>query len=118
MTEKNIQAAMQIILHAGDSRLEIKNALAAIAKFDFENANEKLKTAQEKITLAHKVQTDAIQEETQGETSEYSLLFTHAQDTLMTIYSELNIAKQLLIIIQNIDKRISLLEGDEKKYDR
>ena len=31
--------------------------------------------------------------ENQGEKQEYTLLFAHAQDTLMTIYSEINIAK-------------------------
>ena len=56
------------------------------------------------------VQTDAIQGETRGDEAEYSLLFAHAQDTLMTIYSEINIAKQLLKIFSAYEKRISALE--------
>ena len=51
-----------------------------------------------------------IQGETRGEESEYSLLFAHAQDTLMTIYSEINIAKQLLKIFKSYDARIAALE--------
>ena len=70
----------------------------------------KLKVSHEKITAAHKVQTDAIQGETRGEESEYSLLFAHAQDTLMTIYSEINIAKQLLKIFKSYEARIAALE--------
>ena len=96
MSEQTVQAAMSIILNAGDARVACKEALDAISAFDFETAEAKLKVSHEKITAAHKVQTDAIQGETRGEESEYSLLFAHAQDTLMTIYSEINIAKQLL----------------------
>lgn len=112
MNEQTTQAAMEIILHAGDARLHCKEALDMIAQFNIEQGKIKLNEAQKKITKAHKVQTDAIQNEARGEDSEYSLLFAHAQDTLMTVYSELNIAKQLVKIfeayefrIQNIEKR-------------
>lgn len=110
MSEQVIQSAMSIILHAGDARVDCKAALDAIAELNLELAAEKLKDAQSKITEAHKVQTDAIQGETRGEESEYSLLFAHAQDTLMTIYSEINIAKQLLKIFTAYEKRIAALE--------
>lgn len=110
MDEKVIQSSMQIILHAGDARVACKQCLDAIACFDFVQAEEKLKEAQSKITEAHKVQTDAIQDETRGEKSEYSLLFAHAQDTLMTIYSEINIAKQLISIFKSYEQRIQALE--------
>lgn len=110
MNEAVVQSAMSIILHAGDARVACKQALDAIAEADFTKADEKLKEAQSKITEAHKVQTDAIQGETRGEEAEYSLLFAHAQDTLMTIYSEINIAKQLLKIFTAYEKRIAALE--------
>lgn len=110
MSEQTVQSAMSIILHAGDARVACKASLDAIAQGNFELAEEQLKAAQNKITEAHKVQTDAIQGETRGEQSEYSLLFAHAQDTLMTIYSEINIAKQLLKIFTVYEKRIAALE--------
>lgn len=111
MDEKVVQSAMTIILHAGDARVACKEALEAIEKYDFEAAKEKMKDAQKEITAAHKVQTDAIQGETRGEKSEYSLLFAHAQDTLMTVYSEINIAKQMIKIFESYENRISKLEG-------
>ena len=110
MSEKVVQSAMAIILHAGDARVACKEALDAMALSDFAAAEEKLKEAQSKITEAHKVQTDAIQGETRGEESEYSLLFAHAQDTLMTIYSEINIAKQLFKIMKAFNDRLAALE--------
>lgn len=110
MNEETMQNAMQIILHAGDARLKCKEALDYVSNFDYENADAKLKEAYAEITKAHKVQTDAIQGETRGEKSEYSLLFAHAQDTLMTIYSELNIAKQMISVFKNYETRIKNLE--------
>lgn len=111
MTEKVIQTSMQIILNAGDARVACKEALDAMADFNYSLAEEKLKICHEKITIAHRIQTDAIQDETRGENTEHSLLFTHAQDTLMTIYSEINIAKQLLKIFKSYEKRIVTLEN-------
>lgn len=112
MNEATVQSAMSIILHAGDARVACKESLDALAIADVELAKIKIKKAQKKITEAHKVQTDAIQVETRGEESEYSLLFAHAQDTLMTIYSEINIAKQLIKIFEAFDKRVSALEAN------
>ncbi|MCD7909257.1 MAG: PTS lactose/cellobiose transporter subunit IIA [Clostridium sp.] len=108
--EKVLTAAMSIIMSAGDARLLCKDALNAIAEQDFALANEKMKEASKKITEAHRVQTDAIQGETRGEKQEYTLLFAHAQDTLMTIYSEINIAKQMLKIFESWEKRFEALE--------
>ncbi|MFV0381646.1 MAG: PTS lactose/cellobiose transporter subunit IIA [Breznakia sp.] len=105
-----VEAAMKIILHAGDARVECKQALDAIAETNFTLAKKKFEKAQKEITLAHKVQTDSIQKSMSDEKAEYSLLFAHAQDTLMTIYSEINIAKQLLKICREYDKRLSNLE--------
>ncbi len=115
MDEKNMQISMQIILNAGDARAACKKALDAVAKGELDLAKERIKDAQEKITIAHRIQTDAIQAETNGATPVYSLLFSHAQDTLMTVYSELNIARQLIKIFTSYDNRISELEKNMNK---
>ncbi len=113
MDEKTLESAMSIIMNAGDARLLCKEALTAIAEQDFILANEKMKDAQKKITEAHRIQTDSIQGETRGEKTEYSLIFAHAQDTLMTIYSEINIAKQMIKIFESWEKRLKRLENKE-----
>ena len=111
MNEELIQAAMNIILHTGHTRAACMQALKNIEDADFEAAKENMKTANKEITEAHKIQTDAIQKDVGGEKpQEYSLLFAHAQDTLMTIYSEINIAKRLIKIFSVYEKRIAALE--------
>lgn len=104
--EKNelVTAAMQIILHAGNARNEALDALSEAKKFNFEKANELLENARNSITQAHKAQTKVIQNEANGHSYEYSLLFNHAQDTLMTINSEILIAKELIDILGIIRK--------------
>lgn len=102
--------AMGILLHAGDGRLNIMAALDNVNNGDFETAKAKLDIAYEEIKKAHEIQTGAIQSVACGETEEYSILFTHAQDTLMSIYSEYNISKKFLGIISIINERIEKLE--------
>jgi len=111
MDEKVVESAMAIILNAGDARNYNKKALEEIAKFNYEEAKAQHAQAKEKIVLAHKVQTESIQEETRGKDSVYSLLFAHAQDTLMTVYSELNIGKELIDIFEAFDKRLGNIES-------
>lgn len=110
MDEETVQSAMEIIIHAGDARVACKEAMEALAQFDVEGARVKMDTAHNEITEAHRVQTDAIQGEARGEGKGYSLLFTHAQDTLMTINSEINITKQLICVFEAFEKRIAALE--------
>lgn len=108
---KLVQIAMQIILNAGDARIFVKESLDNMKTGNFVEAKEKLNNAQEYIRNAHTLQTSIIQGEARGEKYDYSLLFNHAQDTLMTIYSELNIAKQLLGIFDSINDRLTKIEN-------
>ncbi len=110
MNEEKAQSAMGIILKAGDARELCLQALRGLAVPDVEGAKAKLEEARKHIIEAHRIQTDAIQEETRGVKAEYSLLFAHAQDTLMTINSEVLIAKELVKIVESIDERLAKLE--------
>ena len=74
-------------------------------------AKELLKQANEAIVQAHQVQTDALQAESRGEELEYSILFSHAQDTCMCASSELNVAMHLVDLFEVIDKRFKKLEN-------
>lgn len=92
--------AMEVIMNAGDGREKVDEALAAIAGEDLERAEELLREAEELIAKAHNAQTEVVQSQVSGEDMEYSLLFVHAQDTVMTITSELRMAQRLLPIVK------------------
>ncbi|MDF9825708.1 PTS system cellobiose-specific IIA component [Breznakia sp. PF5-3] len=109
-TPNIMNVSMEIILHAGDARENNLMAIDAIAEFDFESAKKHLENATTNITVAHKMQTDQIQDETRGKKSEYSLLFAHAQDTLMTINSEILMSEKLIKTFESVYNKINELE--------
>ncbi len=111
MNEKIVENAMQIIMSAGDARNCCQEALHAISAGDMAAAEEHLKQADAKIAEAHHIQTDCIQGAIAGEAFEYNVLFAHAQDTLMTIYSEIMIAKQMRNIFSSYEERLKKLEN-------
>lgn len=91
---------MSVILNAGDGRDLIDQALEKMAALDFEAAEDLLKKAETYIVKAHNAQTEVIQDQVSGEDSEYSLLFIHAQDTVMTITTELRMAQKMMPIFK------------------
>ncbi|MDO4849858.1 MAG: PTS lactose/cellobiose transporter subunit IIA [Coriobacteriia bacterium] len=97
--------AMGVILNAGDARVFIDKAMDALAELDLEAAESFLDEADKKILAAHRSQTDMIQREASGETMEFSVLFVHAQDTLMTIAAELHMAKKMLPVVKALAAR-------------
>ena len=103
---KDINAvAIQVVMNAGDGRMKIDEALAAMAEGDLAQAEALLKEAEELIVKAHNAQTEVIQSQVAGESMEYSLLFIHAQDTIMTINTELRMTKKLLPIVKMMERQ-------------
>lgn len=109
MNEQTVENAMSIIMHAGDARVFCKKALDCLAEGKIAEAREEMKGADKEISEAHHIQTDCIQGAIRGEEFEYNVLFAHAQDTLMTIYSEITLAKQLIKISDYLEQRIDEL---------
>ncbi len=98
--------AMEVIINAGDGRVCIDQAMDCLASLDFDGAEERLAEADSKVLAAHKAQTATIQAQAAGEEVEYSLLFTHAQDTLMTISAELHMAKKMMPVVRALAARV------------
>ncbi|MGL9810012.1 PTS lactose/cellobiose transporter subunit IIA [Enterococcus sp. DIV0970a] len=97
--------AMSVILYAGNARESIDEALEALESLDFSAAEKLLDKADEQILKAHNSQTSIIQRQAAGEDLEYSLLFIHAQDTMMTINTEFRLTKKLLPIFKALSKQ-------------
>lgn len=95
-----INVAMQIILHAGDARVKAQEAIDKAKKKEFDEAYKLIGAAREDIVLAHQSQTEVIQSEMAGVIHEQSLLFTHAQDTLMTIMSEIKLTQSIIELFE------------------
>lgn len=111
MDDELTTTAMTIILHAGDARSALRKVYEALAAGGVEAAHEALAVARDEIRQAHQAQTDLIQAEAAGVRHTLTLLFSHAQDTLMTINSEVITAGNLLAVFETLDRRISALEA-------
>ncbi len=108
-----VVAAMEIISIAGDGRALVSEAVHAAMQGDYQTAEKKLKESYDFIKKAHISQTKVIQEEmNDNENSENAakLLFTHAQDTIMTINSEYLVLKQMVEMMKKMEERITKLE--------
>ena len=79
---------------------KIDEALAAMAEGKLDEVDKLLEEAEALIVKAHNAQTEVIQSQVSGESMEYSLLFVHAQDTVMTITTELRMTQKLLPIVK------------------
>ena len=106
------EQAMQIILNSGDARTLAGQAFTKICEGAFDEAANLLKQADKTQVKAHNIQTTMIQGDIRGDEERlgYFVLFAHAQDTLMTIQTELNLTKSILRLAQATDARISELE--------
>lgn len=111
MDDQITMMAMDILMHAGDARSYCLKYLESVMNGDESGALENLKKAEEENTLSHKTQTDAIQRAVSGEKFEYSLLLTHSQDWMMTVESEIILAKQIASMYKKLDERLSKLEA-------
>ena len=106
--DKVVQVAMQIVIEAGDARNAVGKALDCAAKFDFAGAKEYMEEAGSHISQAHNAQTEMIQSEIAGtENIQPSLLFNHAQDTLMTVMSELHLTEKMLSVCERFYDRMN-----------
>lgn len=101
----SVKNTMDIIINAGDARAFIADALDNVGDFDYKAARENMTKANDKLIVAHRLQTKKLQAEAKGDPIQYSVLFTHAQDTLMTIMSEYNLVKHLITVFEKRDQR-------------
>lgn len=87
---------MGLIIYGGDAKSNAMEAIEFAKCYDFEQAEEKLKAANESLTFAHNSQTDMLVAEAQGEENSITLLLVHSQDHLMTSITFTDLAKEIV----------------------
>lgn len=63
---KSVKDTMEIILHAGDAREFIVDAIDNVATYDYSKAEENMRKAEAELVIAHRLQTAKIQQEAEG----------------------------------------------------
>ncbi|KMO46119.1 PTS cellobiose transporter subunit IIA [Lacticaseibacillus rhamnosus] len=100
-----VPVAMQIIIHAGNARNHGLEAIRQAKRHHSDAVSSALAAAKKELILAHQAQTEVIQKEAAGFQYEPSLLFTHAQDHLMTISSELVMIQAMIELFEQPDAK-------------
>lgn len=94
--------SMQVILHAGNARERIFKAVDLASEDEFDKADACMEQANDELVLSHKAQTHTLQLEAEGIDIPYSTLFSHAQDTLMSVKTEQNLVKEMIKLYKKL----------------
>ncbi|WP_042349934.1 PTS lactose/cellobiose transporter subunit IIA [Bacillus massiliigorillae] len=92
------QIAFQLILHSGNARSDIMEAMFLARQGKFEEAKQKVEAAKQELNEAHRTQTTLIQAEAKGIKNEVSILMVHAQDHLMTSITVKELAEEIIFL--------------------
>ncbi|WP_088069773.1 PTS lactose/cellobiose transporter subunit IIA [Gottfriedia luciferensis] len=94
----NEQIAFQLILHSGNAKSLLMEAMYRAREGKFEEAREKVKEANEELRHAHHSQTSLIQSEASGQQYKINILLVHAQDHLMNTLTTRDLVEEIIYL--------------------
>lgn len=97
----------QLISNGGDASSLFYQALNEAQKGNFVAADEFVKKGDEALLMAHKLQTDLIFSEANGNKIELSILMVHAQDHLMNAMLLKDLVNYMIRIFKELKERNS-----------
>jgi len=97
--------AFMLILHGGNARSKVMEALKYSRNNYFQKASEKLNEADDELEEAHKIQSDILKKEANGEDVDLSILFVHAQDHLMTAMLARDLSQEIIDLRKTNNKQ-------------
>ena len=106
-------AIMNLVVNSGNARSLALEAFRDARAGKFEDAEAKLKEADEVLLGAHEVQTELIQNELNGKGIDISLLVVHSQDHLMCAMVVIDLVKEMVEMLNTI----GTVQVLERKYN-
>lgn len=103
MNENLVNDSMQLILHAGNAKSMIMEAMYEVVETkDVELAKHKLEEAGKELGKAHEIQTSLLFNEMQGKSSssDVGILMVHAQDHFMNAITMKDMAQLMLMMME------------------
>lgn len=104
MDEKIIEISFNIIAHAGDAKGLAFEAIREAKEGNIEAARECIKKSKEGMVVAHRFQTELIQNEASGNKTEMSVILVHAQDHLMNSMNFQQLAEEFIDLYERLEK--------------
>lgn len=99
------QTSFAIILHAGNAKTCIAEAVEAAETGEFPLATEKLEAAQEEMLQAHAQHQSLLTQLAKGEEIPVDLMMVHAEDHLSAASEELLLVKHLITLYQRLEEK-------------
>ncbi len=96
MPDEEYGVAFKLIAAAGDSKSDSMNAIRAAREGNFVKAEEFLRSAEEKMSQAHEIQFDMIQQEAAGNPVSINIILVHAQDHLTMAMVVKDMAEEIM----------------------
>ncbi|MBO8163583.1 MAG: PTS lactose/cellobiose transporter subunit IIA [Brevibacillus sp.] len=93
------QVAFQIILHSGNARSNILQALAEFKQDRIDQYEQLMERAEQDLLTAHQNHFRMIQKEAESGEQKLSLLLVHAEDHLMSTMTMKDIVKAMMEIL-------------------
>ncbi|WP_239256511.1 PTS lactose/cellobiose transporter subunit IIA [Listeria ilorinensis] len=103
MNEQTLEQAMQLIFIAGNAKSKAMEAIGKAENGELEEAAAGLKASRKELHQAHKIQTDMLTAEMNGEMLEKTILLIHAQDHFMAANTTIDLAEKFLRIYQKME---------------
>lgn len=94
--EEYYEAAFQMISNVGVAKSLAVEAIYAAKEKNYELAEEKLNESNQYFVEGHKSHSSFIKREAEGEKLEYSMIFMHAEDQLMSVETITILAKEII----------------------
>lgn len=100
--QEQLMATMGLIINGGNAKSLAFEAIYAAKEGKFDEAQEKLKEADEALVEAHNSQTEMLAQEAAGYPVEVHLLTVHSQDHLMNAITFKDLAGEVVAIHQEL----------------
>ncbi|CAI3407232.1 PTS lactose/cellobiose transporter subunit IIA [Enterococcus cecorum] len=100
--QEQLMATMGLIINGGNAKSLAFEAIYAAKEGKFDEAQEKLKEADEALVEAHNSQTEMLAQEAAGHPVEVHLLTVHSQDHLMNAITFKDLASEVVAIHQEL----------------
>lgn len=96
------ETSFELILHAGNSKSSSMEAIELARQGEIEEADFKMNEAHEELVMAHKIQTKQLAKTVKVDTMQPSMLLVHAQDHLQGAQTQLELAKEIINLYEQV----------------
>jgi cellobiose PTS system EIIA component len=105
MVDESVEMiSFSIISNVGMAKSLVMEALFDAKERNFALAEEKLAESKRFFVEGHKIHTSLIQKEASGEKVEFSMIFMHAEDQLMSTETISELVKEIIEMYKRFDK--------------